>query len=105
MAKESPILMSVRASVGDINIANEESCIVRGLAVIKSKNSVDNITTIKRSQLTSLNRFHKGYKLTSYLKTFQVNYHLQISFLNSHRIFVLNSLYHIYKIFHLFHLH
>lgn len=63
MAKESSILMSVRASVGDINIANEESCIVRGLAVIKSKNSVDNTTNIKGSQMTSLNTFHKSYEL------------------------------------------
>lgn len=37
MAKENAVLMSVRAPVGDINIANEECCIGRGLAAISSK--------------------------------------------------------------------
>lgn len=36
MAKSGDILMSVRAPVGDINIANEECCIGRGLCSLKS---------------------------------------------------------------------
>lgn len=39
MAMENDILMSVRAPVGDINIAIEPCCIGRGLAAIHSKNS------------------------------------------------------------------
>lgn len=37
MAKKYDILMSVRAPVGDLNIANEDCCIGRGLAAIHSK--------------------------------------------------------------------
>lgn len=37
MAEENDILMSVRAPVGDINIANEHCCIGRGLSAIHSK--------------------------------------------------------------------
>jgi type I restriction enzyme S subunit len=37
MAKKSDILMSVRAPVGDINIADEDCCIGRGLAAINCK--------------------------------------------------------------------
>ena len=36
MAKKGDVLMSVRAPVGDINIANEDCCIGRGLAAINS---------------------------------------------------------------------
>ena len=39
MAKKYDILMSVRAPVGDLNIANEDCCIGRGLAAIHSKNN------------------------------------------------------------------
>lgn len=39
IAKANDILMSVRAPVGDINIAIEPCCIGRGLAAIHSKNS------------------------------------------------------------------
>ncbi len=39
MAEENSILMSVRAPVGDINIAYEKCCIERGLASIKAKNN------------------------------------------------------------------
>ncbi len=38
MAQASDILMSVRAPVGDINVANEACCIGRGLSAIRSKN-------------------------------------------------------------------
>lgn len=37
-AKEEGILLSVRAPVGTINIANEDCCIGRGLAALNSKN-------------------------------------------------------------------
>ncbi len=37
MAKSGDILMSVRAPVGDINIANEECCIGRGLCALSSQ--------------------------------------------------------------------
>jgi type I restriction enzyme S subunit len=37
MAKENDILMSIRAPVGDINIATEDCCIGRGLAAVHSK--------------------------------------------------------------------
>lgn len=39
MAKKYDILMSVRAPVGDLNVAYEECCIGRGLAAIHSKNN------------------------------------------------------------------
>ena len=38
MAEENSVLLSVRAPVGDINIAIEKCCIGRGLASIKAKN-------------------------------------------------------------------
>ncbi|WP_256309995.1 restriction endonuclease subunit S [Tissierella carlieri] len=41
IAKTGDILMSVRAPVGDINIANEECCIGRGLCSFRSKNSMN----------------------------------------------------------------
>ena len=37
MAQENDVLMSVRAPVGDINVARESCCIGRGLAAIHSK--------------------------------------------------------------------
>lgn len=39
MARENSVLMSVRAPVGDINIAYEECCIGRGLCSVKSKDN------------------------------------------------------------------
>jgi len=39
MAKQFDTLMSVRAPVGDTNIANEDCCIGRGLAAIHSKDN------------------------------------------------------------------
>ena len=38
IAKNGEILFSVRAPVGDINIANQDICIGRGLAALKAKN-------------------------------------------------------------------
>lgn len=40
MAEEGDILLSVRAPVGDLNIATEKCCIGRGLASIRSKNKM-----------------------------------------------------------------
>ena len=39
MARENDVLMSVRAPVGDLNVAREDCCIGRGLASIRSKNN------------------------------------------------------------------
>ncbi len=39
MAKENSVLMSVRAPVGDINVAYEECCIGRGLCSVSSKDN------------------------------------------------------------------
>lgn len=39
MAEKRDVLMSVRAPVGDLNIASENCCIGRGLAAIQSKNN------------------------------------------------------------------
>lgn len=41
MAKKGDILLSVRAPVGDMNIANTDSCIGRGLAALNSKTGSD----------------------------------------------------------------
>lgn len=39
MACENDTLMSVRAPVGDLNVAHKDCCIGRGLAAIHSKNN------------------------------------------------------------------
>ena len=39
MARENDVLMSVRAPVGDLNVAREDCCIGRGLASIRSINN------------------------------------------------------------------
>ncbi len=41
MAKKGDILLSVRAPVGDMNIANTDCCIGRGLAALNSKNGYE----------------------------------------------------------------
>jgi type I restriction enzyme S subunit len=41
MAKKGDILLSVRAPVGDMNIANNDCCIGRGLAALNSKTGSD----------------------------------------------------------------
>ncbi|MCV2451606.1 MULTISPECIES: restriction endonuclease subunit S [Acinetobacter] len=41
MAKKGDILLSVRAPVGDMNIANTDCCIGRGLAALNSKDGFD----------------------------------------------------------------
>ena len=39
MARKNDVLMSVRAPVGDLNVAHEDCCIGRGLGAIRSKNN------------------------------------------------------------------
>ena len=39
MARQNDILMSVRAPVGDVNVAHEDCCIGRGLCAIRSKDN------------------------------------------------------------------
>ncbi|WP_303867408.1 restriction endonuclease subunit S [Acetobacterium wieringae] len=41
IAKKGDILLSVRAPVGDLNIANEDCCIGRGLGALRSKEGFD----------------------------------------------------------------
>lgn len=43
MAKKGDILLSVRAPVGDMNIANNDCCIGRGLAALNSKTGYDGV--------------------------------------------------------------
>jgi type I restriction enzyme S subunit len=50
MAKKGDILMSVRAPVGDINIAAEDCCIGRGLAAIRSEYPTFTLYAIKEQQ-------------------------------------------------------
>ena len=42
LAEVSDILMSVRAPVGDVNIANEQCCIGRGLCAIRGSIDINN---------------------------------------------------------------
>ena len=42
LAEESDILMSVRAPVGDVNIADRECCIGRGLCAIRADKCINN---------------------------------------------------------------
>ena len=39
IARKNDILLSVRAPIGDLNVANEDCCIGRGLASIRSQNN------------------------------------------------------------------
>ena len=55
IAQENDILISVRAPIGDLNIANEKCCIGRGLAAIRIINS-DNV------DLTYLYHFFESKK-------------------------------------------
>ncbi len=45
IAEEGSVLMSVRAPVGDLNIANKRVCIGRGLCSLKTKKNNKNIKT------------------------------------------------------------
>lgn len=58
MAREGDTLMSVRAPVGDLNIANEDCCIGRGLAAIHSENSQSFVHYLVRAQGRQLDTFN-----------------------------------------------
>lgn len=58
MAQEGDTLMSVRAPVGDLNIANENCCIGRGLAAIHSENNQSFVHYLVRAQRRILNTFN-----------------------------------------------
>lgn len=58
MAQEGDTLMSVRAPVGDLNIANERCCIGRGLAAIHSDNFQSFVYYLLRAQAKQLDAFN-----------------------------------------------
>lgn len=58
MAQEGDTLMSVRAPVGDLNIANENCCIGRGLAAIHSEDNQSFIHYLVRAQGRPLDTFN-----------------------------------------------
>ncbi len=60
MAREGDTLMSVRAPVGDLNIANENCCIGRGLAAIHSEGNQSFIHYLIRAQGRILDTFNGG---------------------------------------------
>lgn len=60
MAQEGDTLMSVRAPVGDLNIANENCCIGRGLAAIHSEGNQSFIHYLVRAQGRILDTFNGG---------------------------------------------
>lgn len=58
-AKQGDILMSVRAPVGDVNIAKEDCAIGRGLAAIRSKDGCSSFMYYTMKELNAeLNRFN-----------------------------------------------
>lgn len=60
MAREGDTLMSVRAPVGDLNVANEDCCIGRGLAAIHSEGSQSFVHYLMRAQAKQLNSFNSN---------------------------------------------
>ena len=60
MAREGDTLMSVRAPVGDLNVANEDCCIGRGLAAIHSEGSQSFVHYLMRAQAKQLNSFNNN---------------------------------------------
>lgn len=58
MAQEGDTLMSVRAPVGDLNIANENCCIGRGLAAIHSESNQSFVHYLVRAQGRQLDTFN-----------------------------------------------
>ncbi len=58
MAQEGDTLMSVRAPVGDLNIANENCCIGRGLAAIHSEGNQSFVHYLVRAQGRALDTFN-----------------------------------------------
>ena len=58
MAREGDILVSVRAPVGDLNIAAEDCCIGRGLAAIHSGSDQSFVHYLMRAQKRQLDTFN-----------------------------------------------
>ena len=58
MAREGDILVSVRAPVGDLNIAAEDCCIGRGLAAIHSGSNQSFVHYLMRAQKRQLDTFN-----------------------------------------------
>ena len=58
MAREGDILVSVRAPVGDLNIAAEDCCIGRGLAAIHSGSNQSFVHYLMRAQKRQLDSFN-----------------------------------------------
>lgn len=58
MAQEGDTLMSVRAPVGDLNVANETCCIGRGLAAIHSADCQSFVHYLMRAHERQLNAFN-----------------------------------------------
>lgn len=58
MAQEGDTLMSVRAPVGDLNIANENCCIGRGLAAIHSESNQSFVHYLVRARGRQLDTFN-----------------------------------------------
>ncbi|HIT45378.1 MAG TPA: restriction endonuclease subunit S [Candidatus Aphodovivens excrementavium] len=58
MAREGDTLMSVRAPVGDLNVANEDCCIGRGLAAIHSESDQSFVHYLVRAQGRQLDAFN-----------------------------------------------
>lgn len=58
MAREGDTLMSVRAPVGDLNVASEACCIGRGLAAIHSDNNQSFVHYLVRAQKRRLDSFN-----------------------------------------------
>lgn len=58
MAREGDTLMSIRAPVGDLNVANEGCCIGRGLAAIHSENNQSFVHYLVRAQGRQLDTFN-----------------------------------------------
>lgn len=58
MAQEGDTLMSVRAPVGDLNVANEKCCIGRGLAAIHSNSAQSFVHYLMYGQARQLDAFN-----------------------------------------------
>lgn len=76
MAKQGDILLSVRAPVGDMNIANTDCCIGRGLAALNSKTGSDGFLcyTIKYFKQIFDRRNAEGTTFGSIKKTGCIHY-------------------------------
>jgi type I restriction enzyme, S subunit len=59
-AAVNDVLLSVRAPVGDINIANEDCCIGRGLAALNSKNNNSSFLFYTMLNLKNIFDIHNG---------------------------------------------